>query len=226
MITVAIKDNGEKNVIKLTQENLARELQDIAGARLIVVDDWMDALDATKNDFICFVEADCLVSSGYFSSLVGIFRKDTSLRKLAVLGSATGVLNWANRIYGYSLSGDHEGEIIPERTAASTVVYTNQFAYIPGAIMRTKMLRQAIDKLEVERLKSADDDDSPLLDTDNLVELSIMLSSMFWMLGDGHRVAINPNTSYATTEAYVQEPVIGDFDTSDLVKIFKKAGIE
>lgn len=226
MITVAIRDNGEKNVIKLTQEQLQRELNDIKGAELVVVDDWFEALDKTKNDFICFVEPDCLVSSGYFSSLVGIFRKDTSLRHLGILGSAVGVLNWANRIYGYSLSPDRESEILPERIAASTVVYTTQFVYVPGAIMRTKMLRKAIDKLEVERLKSADDDDSPLFDVDDLAGLSIMLSSMFWTLGDGHRVAINPNTSYATTEAYVQEPIMIETDVSDLMKIFKKAGIE
>lgn len=224
MITVVIKDNGEKNVTQYTYENMERELRDIDGAEIVIALDWFDAFDTIKTDFVCFVEADCLVNSGYFASQVGILDKDSSLRKMAVLSSANGILHWGDRIYGYSLTEDFDDVVAPEKVASSTMLYPIQFAYIPGAVMRTRMLRSVIDQYKVDHLKSGKKEDQKI-DTDDLVSFSVLLSTMFWNGGSGHRVAVNPNTTYVTTEAYVGQAVEIDFDTTHLKKIFKKAGI-
>mgnify|MGYP003450299095 FL=1 len=103
MLSVVILDDGEPNVIKLTYENLHKETKQIQDSELIVAKDWFDALSVIKNKYVCLVEPDCLVSSGYFSSQMGLFKKNPYMRKLAMLSSATGVNNWANRVYGYKL---------------------------------------------------------------------------------------------------------------------------
>ena len=76
MLSVVILDSNEPNVIKLTYENLFKEIKQIPDAELLVSPDWFDALPAINNKYVCFVEADCLVSSGYFSSQIGLFQKN------------------------------------------------------------------------------------------------------------------------------------------------------
>lgn len=193
MITVAIKDNGEPNVIKLTYENLHKELKDIPGADLIVVDNWFDALPrAKKNLYVCFVEADCLVNSGYFSSQLGLFKKNPYFRKLAMLSSATGVNNWSNKFYGYSLGNNYSAGVIPNKDKKSSVVYPVQIGYVPGALIRVSMLHKAL--MDIKATSSMEKD---------LVYYSTVLSLAFWSQGDGNRVHINPNTTYVSTEDYI-----------------------
>lgn len=214
MLTVAILDNHEKKVIDMTYELLWKELQDITGAKLVVVDSWWEALADCTTDFICFVEADCLVSGGYFSSQVGIFKKDRTLRKLAVMGSALGVLNWANRVYGYSFGNKHSNGLVPERVATSNRPYPVQVAYIPGAIMRTKVLQTAVE--------GRGKDQFPV---DNLVAFSARLSLLFWASGSGHRIVLNPSTTYVTTEKYPLDISHPDIDPAEAMVKFTKAGI-
>lgn len=211
MLTVAIKDNGEKGVIEMTYEDLWKELKDISGSELVVVDDWFDVLQKTKNPFICFVESDCLVSSGYFKSMTGILNKNKNLLKVGALGSALGVINWANRVYGYQFGNNHSQGIIPNRSQASNRPYPVQVAYIPGAVMRTKMLKNALGKQKVN--------------SKNLVELSIVISLRLWRLKDSPRVALNPSTTYVTTEKYPLDIIKSDIDPGDVLLKFKKAGI-
>lgn len=195
MITIAIRDNGEPNVIKLTYENLHKELKDIPGADLIVVDNWFDAIPrAKKNLYVCFVEADCLVSSGYFASQLGLFKKNPYFRKLAMLSSATGVNDWGNRFYGYSLGNNYTDGIIPNKDKKSNVVYPIQIGYVPGALIRIGMLTKVLNDLKLNNGIERD-----------LVYLSTVLSLGFWGQGDGNRVHINPNTTYVSTEDYINE---------------------
>lgn len=213
MLTVVIK-NDEKNVIDMTYAQLWKELQDIPGAELLVVDSWWDGLEKASTDFICFVESDCLVSSGFFASQVGIFKKDKALRKLAVLGTALGVFHWGNRFYGYSFGNTYSDGLVPQRVASSKRPYPVQVAFIPGAIIRTSMLKRATEA----HLKGE-------FPEDNLVEFSARLCLLLWEDGTGHRIALNPNTTYVTTEKYAAE--IGNFniDTGDAMVKFTKAGI-
>lgn len=214
MITVAIKDNGEKNVIQMTYEDLWRELKDLPGAEIIVVDDWFEVLNVTKNKFVCFVEADCLVSGGFFQSQIGLFKKDKTLAKLGVLGTATGVLNWANRVYGYEFGNNYSDGLVPVRVAPSNRIHSVQVAFIPGAIMRTKMLKKVLAKRGDQKFAQS-----------NLVEFSVQLSLLFWELEDGPRVAINPNTTYVTTEKYPSDIGNFDIDAGEQMVKFTKAGI-
>lgn len=222
MVTVVIKDSGEPSVIALTYQNLWKELKDIPGSELVVSEDWFSEVPKTKNKYICFVEADCLVNSGYFSSMLGLFAKSRMLRKLAMLSSGTGVNNWANKFYGYSIEKQWVGAesaqvkqpfVQPNREIKSRAVYPVQIGYVPGALIRVSTLRMLLDNL---KLGNFDGD---------LVALSAQISLGFWRMGDGNRVHINPNSTYVTTENYVND--LGQFDpeASDLAEMFARESI-
>lgn len=213
MITVIIKDNGEENVVRLTYENLWRELKDIPGAELYALKNWFD-MPQINNKYVCFVEADCLVNSGYFSSQLGLIKKNPYLRKLAMFSASTGVNNWANKFYGYNVGNNYSDGIIPNRTKKSTQPYPIQIAYVPGAVIRYSMLVPLLDKLKANNSWEND-----------LVFLSTQLSLGFWRQGDGNRVYINPNATYVTTEEYVN--AIGKFENeaADLYTMFSRESI-
>src|SRR3990167_4272253 len=144
MVTVVIKNNNENNVIQLTWENLWKELKDIPAAELIVEDDWLDSLKKVKTPYVCFVESDCLVSPGYFSSQIDLFEKDSKSgsRRLAMLSSAVAVNNWDNKFYGYELGGAYTQGVIPVTQPKSKQMYPVQIGYMPGAIIRVTMLKK------------------------------------------------------------------------------------
>lgn len=223
MLTVIIKNDGEPNVVGLTYQNLWKELKDIPEAELIVAEDWFGTLPRVKTPYVCFVEADCLVNSGYFTSMVGLYKKSRMLRKLAMLSSSTGVNNWANKFYGYSIKKEWTGAppvevkqpfVQPNKEMKSRGVYPVQIGYVPGALIHVKMLRVLLD----------DGDFRGQYDHD-LVELSTRLSLGFWRQGDGNRVHINPNGTYVTTESYVND--LGKFDpkATDLMEMFERETI-
>lgn len=209
MLTVIIHDSGEPNVVKLTYELLFRELKDLPDSELIVSENWMDELDNIHNDFVCPVEADCLVSSGFFTSQMGIYKKSEYMKKMAMLSSAVGVNNWANRIYGYKLGGAHFDGIIPIKEKTSGAIHPIQMGFVPGSIIRVKMLKKA--------LATADVEFQP-----NLVKMSALISMAFWEQGDGNRVHINPNTTYVTTESYVEDMCDLQIDSTKVDSMFKK----
>lgn len=202
MISVIILDNGEPNVIRLTYENLYKEIKDIEGAELLVSKDWLKPLATIKNQYVCFVEADCLVSSGYFSSQMGLIKKNGYLRKLAVFGTAIGVNNFGNRFFGYEIAdkwsmaiggvSTNNKQVEPIRAKKSTGAYPVQIAYVPGAILRMSMLLPQLEQLGYK--------DKPQKD---LVKFSAALSLGFWQ--HGGRININPNATYVTTENYVND---------------------
>lgn len=211
MLSVVILDDGEPNVIKLTYENLHKETKQIEDSELIVAKDWFDALSVVKNKYVCFVEPDCLVSSGYFSSQMGLFKKNPYMRKLAMLSSATGVNNWANRVYGYKLGGNYTDGIIPVTDKTSSAVHPVQMGYLPGSVVRVEMLKTALKTLKINNCRDI-----------NYVALSAKLSIAFWQQGDGNRVHINPNTTYVTTEDYVNDICQVTLKPGSLVEMFKK----
>lgn len=211
MITVVIRDNGEPNVVGLTYENLWKELKDIDGAELLVLENWFEALDSIDNKYVCFVEADCLVNSGYFGSQVGLFKKNPYFRKLAMLSSATGVNQWFNKFYGYSITDKNTDKVVPLRDKKSSAVYPIQVGYFPGSLVRVSMLRTLLKTFDAQDLKVLQDD---------LVLLSTMLSLGFWSQGDGNRIHLNPNATYVTTEEYVND--MRTFATSNSADLKKK----
>jgi hypothetical protein len=211
MLSTIILEGTEPNVIKLTYENLFKEMKQIPDGELIVAQNWFDALSVVKNKYVCLVESDCLVSSGYFASQMGLFKKNPYMRKLAMLSSATGVNNWATRVYGYKLGGNYTDGIIPVLDKTSTSVHPVQMGFVPGAIIRVEMLKKAL-----STLKFSSHDDM------NLVTMSAMISIAFWKQGDGNRVHINPNTTYVTTENYANDICMVDVKPGNLVEMFRK----
>lgn len=212
MLTVIIKDDGEKSVVDLTYKNLWRELKDIPGAELLVSKDWLSGLSKVKNTYVCFVEADCLVSSGYFDSMIGLFSKTPMLRKLAMMSSSTCVGIWVNKFYGYSIqNADKKPFIQPNREMKSRAVYPVQVGYVPGALIRTASLKTLLAGTKV--------------DVNNLMLLSSQISLGFWGQGDGNRVHINPNSAYVTTETYVND--LGQFNPGigELMDLFNRESI-
>lgn len=221
MLTVVIKNDGEPRVTQLTYQNLWRELKEIPDAELIVSDDWFNVLPKIKNKYICFVEADCLVNSGYFSSQLGLFKKNPDFRRLAMLSSAVGVNNWATKFYGYGIEkmwsdGDEVKinlpHVQPVKEKRSKRVYPVQIGYVPGAVINAAMLREVLPQVDIQY--------------QDLIYLSTQISLGFWQQGDGHRVHINPNTTYVTTEEYVND--LGEFDpgvTDQTMNLFRRESI-
>lgn len=217
MVSVIILDNGEPNVVQLTFENLYKELKDIYGSELLIRDKWFD-LEDIKNRYVCFVEADCLVSPGYFKSQLEGFTKKGFSRNMGIMASATAVNYWDNQIYGYSI-GEGIQRIIPSRNKKSSNSFTTQIAYIPGAIMRMTMLKACLKDLDVKDIQG------------DLVYLSMILSMTFWersalSSGKGYRVCLNPKVSYLTTEDYVND--MGNFSifvSPEVTNLFKRESI-
>lgn len=223
MLTVVIRHDGEDNVTELTYENLWKELKNIPETELLVDGNWLNSLSRVKTKYVCFVEADCLVNSGYFESQLGLFKKNKYFRKLAMLTSATAVNNWANKFYGYEVAEKWTGDdglsvrhniIVPVKVKKSTAVYPVQMGYVPGAIIQADMLRGALTtvKQDIGRF-------------DDLVLMSTLLSITFWKQGDGNRVHINPNATYVTTEDYVNDIPQFEVPIGDLMPMFKKESI-
>lgn len=215
MITLIIKDGGEPSVIRLTYQNLYNETKDIDGAKIVVHEDWTKALDRVDTKYVCLVEPDCLVSSGYFSSLLGYLKKNApELNKFAVLSSTTAVNNWAVRFYGYNLGNEFSDKVVPNRVKKSTKLpfYTLQIAYIPGAIIKTEFLKQILRETTL-----------PNRWYDDLVYFSTQLSLGFWK--HSWMVYLAPSPTYVTTEDYVND--IGDFKLKEagLLSKFAKESI-
>lgn len=208
ILTVIIKDNGEPKVVKYTYTALWNELKGIPGVALIIADSWFQGLQKVnpKTKFVCFVEADCLVSSGYFESLLGLMNKIEDHRHIAVLSPATAVRVWVNRIYGYGFHDKIGDSLVPRLDPKYAMPYPVQAAYIPGALIRLTMLQRYMEEHSLPRDIEVD-----------LQRMSIMLSFGFWLQhvnnGIGERVYVSPNTVYATTEEYVNS--IYDIDSND-----------
>ena len=233
MLSVLIKDNHEPNVIKLTYENLWKELKDLE-SELIVTDDWISTvmgLEAGHENFVCLVEADCLVSSGYFSSQIGLFKKNPFNRKLAVMSSSTAVNDSSNRIYGYSIGSNYSDGVIPNRDKISNVPYAVQIGYMPGSVIRLRNLQSLFVDLGWRKLERGKVLKVGETWKSDLVYFSTQISLGFWRRGmgsgrsagsSGNRVHLNPNATYVTTEDYVND--LGKFDpeAGDLVNMFAK----
>lgn len=209
MLTAVLKSNTDPKTFRDTHEHISRELKSVNDAELVVSNSWIDALN-TKNTYICFLESDCRVNSGYFSSQIGLFKKNPMYRKLAMLSSAAAVSNWANKVYGYRLGDKYSDGILPVRDKVSTSVYPVQIGFVPGAIIRVNMLKKALKDLDATNGMEND-----------LVRFSIDLSLTFWRQGDGNTVHLNPNTTYVTNQQIDQ---VGQFDpkATDLVSMFKR----
>ena len=212
MLSVIILDNGESKVTELTYENLYHELKDIKGSELLIYKNWFTALKKVKNNYVCFVEADCLVSPGYFNTQLKALVKNP-LRKVSMVSPAVGVNHWDNCFYGYKINvASNNNGIIPNREKKSRSQYPVQIGYIPGSIIRLNMLKTAVEAVRVE----------PSWNND-LVYLSAQLSLAFWKQGDGNPVHVYPNVTYVTTEEYVND--IAHFPVN-LGNLFSKFAME
>jgi hypothetical protein len=84
-------------------------------------------------------------------------------------------------------------------------------AYLPGSVVRVEMLKTALKTLKIDNCRNI-----------NYVDLSARLSIAFWQQGDGNRVHINPNTTYVTTEDYVNDICQVTLTPGSLIEMFKK----
>lgn len=222
MLSVILLRNDEPTVVQLTQENLTRELGSVRGAELLLADTWEEGFSRAKNPYVCFVEADCLVSSGYFSSLIGLFLKNDHFRKLAMVSPCVGLDNWGNRIYGYSLQqiqyGKDDAEVVVKqwelrasRDKTSSGLFAIEAGSLPGAVLRYSAAATIIKELHGLTFK-------------NPVELSIKASLFLW--STGRRVHVSPNTTYVSTRKDLDVIPKFSYKLPDVVKnnsdIFKR----
>ena len=218
MLTCILKNDGEDSVVQMTYENMWHQLKDIPGAELIVSEGWFDYLPKVKNNYICLLEADCLISEGYFTKQLKEFRTNPG-RKISMLTAHTCVKWWENGFYGYYIDYKFANYVVPNSKKKSSSAYPVEVGFMPGAIIRVAMLKDILKGIE---------------STDDLVLLSTQLSLAFWRQGadntskkiqNGNPVYVNPNVDYVTTEDYVND--IGKFevDSSDLQDKFVKESI-
>lgn len=215
MITILLLDNGERSVVQMTYKDIWREIKDIPGAKIIVTDNWVEEIAKLGTKYTCIVEADCLLSSGYFNSLLGFIKKnDMELNKMAVMSSTTAVKNWAVRLYGFSIGNDYLDKIIPnnQKKDISRSFYTVQIGYIPGAILRTKFLKQVA---EIVHPQSSWQND--------MVFLSAQLSIGFWE--KNWMVYIAPAVAYCTTEDYVNDIANFDLNNLEILSKFRRESV-
>jgi len=208
MITLAIQRTSEPTVIEMTREQLSKELSQVHGSELLIVDSWGEGIAKCRTEFLCMVEDDCLVNSGYFSSLIGLFKKNPYYRQLGMMGSSVGVKTWADKIYGYQVGNNYKDGVTPLKVSTSTSPYKVQIVFVPGALIRMSMLKRIMKDVNIDKFSK------------DLVYFSTMLSLEFWR-HDGH-VSVNPNTTYVTTEDYVGEKALFDPRAGDLISKFAK----
>lgn len=183
MLSVIILRKDIPQVIQLTEENIMRELQTVVGAELMLEDSWLEGVKKVRNTYTCLLEPDCLVSSGYFSSMMGLFKNNIHFKKLAMLSSATAVEQWFNRIFGYNLHKNKRCMLEPVRKMQATSPYPIQVGWVPGAIIRTSALKDILPELE----KPTD-----------LKKFSLDVAMKFW--NTSRMVYINPIATYCTTQ--------------------------
>lgn len=215
MITILLLDNGERTVIQMTYKDIWREIKDIPNAKIIVTDNWIEEVAKVDTKYACIVEADCLLSSGYFHSLLGFIKKnDMELNKMAMMSSTTAVRNWAVRFYGFSVGNEHLDKIFPnvKKKDTNRSFYTVQIGYIPGAILRTKFLKQIVEDIKPQLSWHKD-----------TVFLSAQLSVGFWE--KNWMVYIAPAVAYCTTEDYVNDVASFELDNTDILKKFKRESV-
>lgn len=231
MLTVIIKRSDEPKVIQLTQENIMRELGTINGSEMLLEDSWLLGLRKVRTPYVCLVEADCTLSANYLSSNFGLMRKTSwtengkggGYTKLAMIASCLGVRDFGNRIYSFSLQQEKTKDYVdeeevelkyyqirPDKKKQSTGLYAAQVGFVPGAIMRMSSLTEIIGE------------GSPIpWDSQNLVQLSSALSFHLW--STNRRININPNTTYVSNEAYLENPPHFDHKAPErALDIFKK----
>jgi hypothetical protein len=232
MITVVIRRNAEPTVIQLTQEDMMRQLSAINGAEMLLEDSWTEGLRKVRTPYVCLVEADCTLSPGYLASNVGLMKKTDGLfgkgggtKKLSMISSCLGVKTFNNRIYNYRYQqiekvgeGSIDGKkwslkrwaIQPHREKRDMKLYNVQVGFVPGAVIRMSALGKDIDTLP--------------WDTKNLVELSTAVSFHFW--GSNRRIEVNPNTTYVSSETYLEEPPLFKVNIPDKVaNLFSREGL-
>lgn len=206
MITIIIKRTDEPKVIQMTQTDLVKQLGDIEGAEIILVDRWMDGLKQVRTPYVSLVEPDCVLSSNYYSSNVGLMAKLSSkgmgggFNRLAMIASTLGVGRFDKPIYNYELDKVTYSElnkiklkdwqVRPCRVKKSLELYPVQVGFVPGAILRYASVKPLIDTIN--------------WGSTNLVELSTELSFHFWRTG--RSLKLNPNTTYVSSAKYLDNP--------------------
>lgn len=205
MLTCVIKRSAEPDIVQLTQKSIMNELWQIPGSEMLLEDSWTEGLRKVRTPYVCLVEPECVLSSGYIASNFGILKKLSTgvgpykgggYTKLAMLASCLGVKTFDNRIYNYELKSVRDGQdlryyqIRPERNKRSSQPYDVQVAFVPGAIIRYASIKDDIDSLP--------------WDVKNLIEMSTAVCFNLW--NTGRRIKVNPNTTYVSGELYLEDP--------------------
>lgn len=210
MLTIIVRRNAESRVIQLTQYNIVKEIWTIPGAELLTEDSWTEGLKKVRTPFVCLVEADCVLSPNYLTSMISTLKttgviKENGLhaekrggyRKLAMIFPVVGVNSFRNKFYGYKFEGD---EIYPSREKMSY-----QVGFVPGAILRYTSIKDT----ELD------------WDEPDLVKLSAEVSSYLW--NSNRRLRLNPEATYVSTDKSIENPHLFDLPSKVKDIFFKEA---
>lgn len=188
---------------ELTKEWAEKQLVGI-DHEIIMPTRWSMGLRRAKGEFICFLESDCVLGPGYFTSLLAQFEDKPSFRKLAMVCPVLGINSYDNRVYGYRMAPK---DVYPAFIPSSSSPYFIQIGYVPGAILRRSSI-----------LESPPHVRDPLLD-------STIISLGLWT--SGQRIMMVPGTLYISTQEDLDVPFWYDRDERALgiSQIFKRETI-
>jgi len=219
----------------MTQTDLVKQLGSTNGAEIILVDTWGEGLRQVRTPYVSLIEPDCVFSSSYYSSNVGIMvkaqprvagskgRSHTSgIRggggdmKFAMLASCLGINNFANRIYNYRLDKIKEGEFaVGSKKAEIKGWHVQPFREKLNSKpyeVQIAFVPGAV--IRVSAIKDIIDDE--LWDDKDLVKLSTAVSFYLW--NNGRRIKVNPNTTYVSLDKKLEIPPLFSVDIPDRVK--------
>lgn len=223
MLTVVIKRSDEPKVIQLTQENIMRELNNIVGSEMLLTDTWQEGLKQVRTPYVCLVEADCVLSSGYLTSNFSLFKKNNPKgggnMKLSMLTSCLGIKTFGNRVFSYKaqFTEEKDGQLDFGRTRMAPVImkthtgiYPVEVGFIPGAICRMTAIQEIVDTFD--------------WDQPDLVKMSTELCFHMWHTN--RRVESNPNTTYVSNEDNLDKTSLFDVQIpAEVHNIFRRESI-
>ena len=211
MVTVIIKRTDEPKVIQMTQADLARQLNDVSGAEIILADTWTEGLSQVRTPYVSIVEPDCVFSANYYSSNVNILKKTLSknggFTKISLIASCLGVRDFGNRVYHYEIGKVKEDVDVKSNTSIlhwglkpvkdkrGKYPYQAQVAFIPGAVIRMAAIKDLLG--------------DPIWEDKNMQKLSASICLRLW--DTQRRVQVNPNTTYVSSDMNLENPWIMDF---------------
>ena len=195
------------NTPALANTMLRLALNGIKEFHIIKAKNLKDGLSKTKSEFVIYL-GDGIISTNCLTESLDLFHKSSSqFRKLAMVASAVASPKLVRKTFGYLL--DEKG-VKPVYKRHSSMPYSIQIGYLPGAILRTSALDAIIPQLKGDDLED-----------------SYRVSVDFWLTG--RMCYINPKATYVAMNFssnnrinFIEDPWQDNYMMDELKRSWKR----